>query len=196
MWFFYGISQLFHVIRKLLSIIFNLSMQNLYQSKLRHWWSENMNTCAHMMATVMSFQDPLGRWDSPCPSCWLGLLTASGQVSHSQPHRTPDLRLYPLLPEQQLASRNLSVWRGVQAPGPLSANWDNPEDPSSSRASLRARGWPGPVTAHVSSACFLPSLPIAVHSQAIPLHTFLPANLHFSLFPRKPGLRQHVIKSV
>ena len=138
MWFFYGISQLFHVIRKLLSIIFNLSMQNLYQSKLRHWWSENMNTCAHMMATVMSFQDPLGRWDSPCPSCWLGLLTASGQVSHSQPHRTPDLRLYPLLPEQQLASRNLSVWRGVQAPGPLSANWDNPEDPSSFRATYIA----------------------------------------------------------
>ena len=110
--------------------------------------------------------------------------------------QNPWLRLYPLLPEQQLASWNLSVWRGVQAPGPLSANWDNLEDPSSSRASLRAWGRPGPVMAHLSSACFLPSLPTVVHSQAILPHTFLPANLPFSLFPRKPALRQRIIKSV
>lgn len=50
----------------------------------------------------MSFHDPSGLWDSP-PQL---LLTASGQVSHSQLHRTPDLRLYPHLPGQQLASRN------------------------------------------------------------------------------------------
>lgn len=47
-------------------------MQNLYQSKLRHWWRGNMNTCAHMMATAMSSQDPSGLWDSPSSSCcWL-----------------------------------------------------------------------------------------------------------------------------
>ena len=78
--------------------------------------------------------------------------------------------------EQQSAFKDSSVWRDVQGPGPLSANWDNLEDHSSSRTSLRPRCWPGPVTCSSACSCFLHS-PLSLIPRPPP-NNLMPANLH------------------
>ena len=142
-------------------------MQNLYQSKLRHWWHENMKTCAQRMAIVMSFHDPSGLWDPPAPAAEDCQQPGESRSAPENPWPkviSPPTRAAAHLPEQCEA-----VWRGVQAPGPLSVNWDNLEHHSSSRASLRVSGWPAQSCDSPPLLCQLPpSLPTAVPPQPPP----------------------------
>lgn len=93
------------------------------------------------------------------------LVTASYQVSHSQAKRATwlEMRSCPLPRRAGLHSRTPQ-----QGPGPLSANWDNLEDHSSSRTYF-------PETQVLARSCdllfclfLLPSLPTITDPQATP----------------------------
>lgn len=165
-------------------------MQNLYQSKLRHWWWKYEYMC-----TYDGYSDviavPFGTVGLP----QFQLLLTARRPGGSPAPQNPWLRLYPP-PRSSSWPPGTSQCEGVSKHLVPWVNWDNPEDPSSSRASLESPGRPGPVMAHL--LCLLPFLhsPTAVHSQAILPHTFLPANLHFSLFPRKLSLKPRTLKII
>lgn len=108
------------------------------------------------------------------------LVTASYQVSHSQPKRATwlEMRSCPLPCRAGLHSRTPQcegMYKGLVASLQTGTTWRT--IPALELTSLRPRCWPGPVTCSSACSCFLHS-PLSLIPRP-PRNNLMPANLHF-----------------